>query len=102
MLDRKLLFYSSQKTDVSGTNLLLLDLSCFRNIVLPYFENASSLSAITRLVFCYVQCMKTKIKRAAVHCSFFSKPIIGNLPQSKQQFLARSNFFHYVGVREWG
>ena len=32
--------YAVQKTltDVSGANLLLLELSCFRNIVLSYFE----------------------------------------------------------------
>ena len=29
-------------TDVSGANLLLLELSYFRNIALSYFENASS------------------------------------------------------------
>ena len=50
--------YSGQKTltHVSGANLLLLELSCFRNIVPSYFKNASSSpSEITCLVFCYVQ-----------------------------------------------
>ena len=58
--------YAGQKslTDVSGANLLLLELSCFRNIVLPYFENASSSpSEITCLVFCSVQYKRNKNKR---------------------------------------
>ena len=79
--------YVGQKTltDVSGANLLLLQLSCFRNIVLSYFENASySPSEITCLLFCSVLCKKTKIKRVAVHCSLFPRPVIGNLPHSKQ------------------
>ena len=64
--------------------MLLLELSYFRNIVLPYFEDASSPSEITRLGFCYVQYKETKIKGAAVHCSLFPKQVIGNLSQSKQ------------------
>ena len=58
--------YAGQKTltDVSGANLLLLELSCFRNIVLSYFENAFySPSEITCLVFCSVQYKKNKNKR---------------------------------------
>ena len=58
--------YAGQKTltDVSRANLLFLKLSCFRNIVLPYFENAfPSLSEITCLAFCSVQYKKNKNKR---------------------------------------
>ena len=50
--------YAGQKilTDVSGANMLLLELSCFRNIVLSYSKNASSSpSEITCLVICFVQ-----------------------------------------------
>ena len=61
--------YAGQKTltDVSGANLLLLELSYFRNIVLSYFENASSSpSEITCLVFCSVQYKKNKNKRGGI------------------------------------
>ena len=85
-----------------GANLLLLELSCFRNIVLPYFENDLSPSEMTHLVFCSLQYKKTKTKGAVVHCSLFPKPVFGNLPQSKQYFFARSNFSHYVRGSEWG
>ena len=50
--------YAGQKTltQFSGVNLLLLELSCLSNIILPYFESASSShSEITCLVFCNVQ-----------------------------------------------
>ena len=49
-------------TDASGVNLLLLELSYFRNIVLSYFENSSSPCEITCQVFGSVQYKKTKIK----------------------------------------
>ena len=58
--------YAGQKTliDVSGENLLLLELSCFRNMVISYFESASSSpTEITCLVFCSVQYKKNKSKR---------------------------------------
>ena len=60
--------YGRQKslTDVSEVNLLLLELCCFRNIVLSYFENASSFSSpseISCLVFFSVQYKKNKNKR---------------------------------------
>ena len=55
--------YAGQKslTDVSGVNLLLLELSCLRKIVLSYFENAFfSPSEISCLVFCSVKYKKNK------------------------------------------
>ena len=58
--------YGGQKSlaDVSGANLLLLELSCFRNIVQSYFENASSSpSEISCLVFCSIQYKKNENKR---------------------------------------
>ena len=75
--------YAEQKSliDVSGTNLLLLELSCFRNIVLSYFENASSLpSEISCLVFCSVQYKKNN-KRGGNPLFSFHKPIIGSSKQ---------------------
>ena len=61
----ELLFQYARKktlTDISGANLLLLEPSCFRNIVLSYFEKASSPSEITCLVLCSIQYKKTEIK----------------------------------------
>ena len=57
----ELLFkYARQKTltEISGLNLLLLKPSCFRNIVLSYFEHASFPSEITCLVLCSMQSWK--------------------------------------------
>ena len=77
--------YAGQKslTDVSGANLLLLELSCFRNIVLSYFENASSPSEISCLVFCYVQYKKNKNKRGGSPLFPFLKPTIGSSKQTR-------------------
>ena len=58
--------YAGQKslTDVSEENLLLHELSCFRKIILSYFEDAfSSPSEISCLAFCSVQYKKNKNKR---------------------------------------
>ena len=67
--------YAGQRTltDVSGANLLLLELSCFGNIILSYFENASSSpSEITCLVFSFVQYKKNKNRRCG--SPLFSHP----------------------------
>ena len=41
---------------------------------------------------------KYQIKGAADYFSLFRQPVIGNLTQSKQDFLARSKFSNYMGV----
>ena len=65
--------YARKKTltDISGANLLLLEPSCFRNIVLSYFEKASSPSEITCLVLCSIQYKKTEIKGKGGGLSIF-------------------------------
>ena len=76
MLDRRLL------ADVFGASLLLLEFSCFRNIMLPYHlrmllrvYTRKYLSEIIFLVFCSVvkkeYIIKYKIAGAAAHCSLF-------------------------------
>ena len=81
--------------DVSGANLLSIELSCFRNIVLSYYENFFPfLSEISCLVLCSVQYKKNKNKRDG--SPLFPSPNQLLVAQSKQEILARSKFFHYM------
>ena len=82
-------------TDVSEVNLLLFELSCFRNIVLSYFENAFSFPSEITLVFCSVQYKKNKkMERQSIVPSSSNQLLVA---QSKQEFLVRSKFFRYMG-----
>ena len=83
MLDGKIL------TDLFGASLLLLEFSCFRNIVLPYhlrvplriYTRKCLLSETVSLVYCFQKehIIKYKITGVAAHCFLFPKPVIGNL-----------------------